>query len=73
MKRYQLTSNDLLSALRTASIAEKLRSEFNVLAGRYLDRETAKVVIDRLNKEMGAAKISIGPTSIKLSELNKMK
>jgi hypothetical protein len=44
-----------------------------VLAGRYLDRETAKVVIDRLNKEMGAAKISIGPTSIKLSELNKMK
>jgi hypothetical protein len=73
MKRYQLTSNDLLSALRTASIAEKLRSEFNVLAGRYLDRETAKIVIDRLNKEMGAAKISIGPTSIKLSELNKLK
>ena len=73
MKRYQLTSNDLLSALRTASIAEKLRSEFNVLAGRYLDRETAKIVIDRLNKEMGAAKISIGPTSIKLSELNMLK
>lgn len=69
MLRYSLTQNDILSALRTASIAERLRGELNVLAGTYLERETAKLVIDRLNKEMSSMRVAIGPTSIKLTSL----
>ena len=69
MKQYKLSKNDLLSAYRSAEILRKLKAEVNYLAGTFLGREEAGIVIDRFNKEFAKARISIGATSIKLSEL----
>jgi len=69
MEKYDLTKNDLLSAYRTAFILKKMRQEFNVLAGEYLDQQTAKIVLDRLNSEVDKAKIYVGKTSFKLKDL----
>ncbi|MES2800027.1 MAG: hypothetical protein V4638_08420 [Bacteroidota bacterium] len=69
MERYKLSKNDLLSAHRSASILKQLKVEVNQLAGLYLSREQAKIVIDRFNKEFEKARVSIGATSLKLSEL----
>jgi hypothetical protein len=66
---YQLSDNDYLSALRAASVIQKLKSELNMLAGSYLSREEAKIVIDRLNKTLDATRISCGPISFKWQEL----
>lgn len=70
MSKYKLSKNDVLSAMRTATILNKLKEEINVNAGTYLSRENAKIVIDRFNKEWAKTRISIGQTSIKLSELS---
>lgn len=70
MEKYSLSKNDLLSARRSLSILKKFKEEVNVLAGTYLDREKAKVVIDRFNKEWSKTKISVGPTSFKLIDLD---
>lgn len=70
VNKYKLSKNDILSAYRTAAILTKAKSELNVLAGLYLTREQAKIVIDRLNKEIDKTKVSVGPTSFKLSDLN---
>tara|TARA_R110002072_G_scaffold301400_2_gene481045 strand:+ start:5088 stop:7358 length:2271 start_codon:yes stop_codon:yes gene_type:complete len=70
MNKYHLSQNDVLSAYRTVSILKALKSEMNVLAGKYLSREEATIVIDRLNKEIIKTKISVGATSFKLSILN---
>ena len=59
------SKNELLSALRTESILKKLKEEVNVLAGQYLSRTDAKIVIDRFNKEIQKTKISIGKSSMK--------
>ncbi len=67
MTKYGLSKNDALSAYRTAAILNALKSELNVLAGQYLTREEAKIVIDRFNKEWLKAKISLGRTSVRLS------
>ena len=69
MSAYGLSKNDLLSAYRTANIMRKMKEEINVLAGTYLDREKARSVIDRFNKEWSRVRISVGPTSFKLSEI----
>lgn len=69
MTRYKLSKNDILSAYRSAAILHKLKIELNVLAGKYLTREKASLVIDRFNKEWAKTRISIGPTSIKLTDL----
>ncbi len=69
MSKYKLSKNDVLSVYRTATILKKMKLEINVLAGTYLDRTNAKIVIDRFNKEMSKVKIQVGITSIKLSEL----
>jgi hypothetical protein len=69
MKQYKLSKNDFLSAYRSAEILRKLKAEINYLAGTFLGREEAGIVIDRFNKEFAKARISIGATSIKLSEL----
>jgi len=69
MKHYKLSKNDILSAYRSAEILKKLKGEINILAGTFLGREEAGIVIDRFNKEYAKARISIGATSIKLSEL----
>lgn len=66
IEKYKLSENDLLSAYRTAEILKKIKEEINVLAGLYLNREQAKIVIDKFNKEYNKAKVSIGITSIKL-------
>jgi hypothetical protein len=69
MSKYKLSKNDLLSALRTATILAKFKSEVNILAGTYLGREKAKIVIDRFNKEWAKTRVSVGATSFKISEL----
>ena len=71
MAKYKLSKNDMLSALRTATILKKFKEEINVLAGTYLSRESAKIVIDRFNKEWSKTKVSVGATSFKISELLK--
>lgn len=69
LNKYKLTGNDYLSALRTATVLQKLKMELNVLAGEYLSREEAKIVIDRLNKLLDTTKISCGATSMKWQDL----
>lgn len=69
LSRYRLTGNDYLSALRTATIIRKMKNELNVLAGQYLTRDEAKIVIDRLNKTLDGLRVSVGPTSFKWQEL----
>ncbi|MCR9174209.1 MAG: hypothetical protein NXI10_17060, partial [bacterium] len=68
MNKYKLSKNDVLSAYRTASIMNALQKEINTLAGTYLSREEATKVIDRFNKAWRKTRISVGPTSFKLSE-----
>ncbi len=69
MSKYKLSKNDILSAYRTAAILRALKQEINVLAGKYLSRENASVVIDRFNKEWEKIRVSVGPTSFKISTL----
>lgn len=69
LAEFQLSDNDYLSALRAARVIQKLKSELNVLAGTYLAREEAKIVIDRLNKTLDATRISCGPISFKWLDL----
>lgn len=70
MGKNQLSKNDVLSAYRTATIMNQMKKEINVLAGSYLNREQAKIVIDRFNKEWEKTRISVGRTSFKLSTFN---
>lgn len=60
----KLTNNDILSAYRTYTIIHKFNREINQLASRYLSREDAKIVIDRLNKSLKKLKITVGNCSI---------
>jgi hypothetical protein len=59
------SKNEILSALRTESILKRLKEEVNVMAGQYLSRTDAKIVIDRFNKEVQKTKISVGKSSMK--------
>ncbi len=70
MTKYGLTKNDILSAYRTHAILMNLKSEINVLAGKYLSREQASVVIDRFNKQLEKTRVSVGRTAFKLSDFN---
>jgi len=65
----KITGNEALSVYRAAIILKKLQDELNVLAGSYLPREKAKIVIDHLNKNMVKAKISVGPNSVLLESI----
>ena len=67
--KYNLTKNDILSSYRTLTILNKMKSELNLLAGKYFSREEAKIIIDRLNREINKVKINVGATSIKQSDL----
>ena len=67
-KQFNLSNNQVLSGYRTATILKKLKQELNVLAGEYLSREQAKVVIDKLNKAIDKQKVAIGPISVKLGD-----
>ncbi|MCH2230548.1 MAG: hypothetical protein MK105_09400 [Crocinitomicaceae bacterium] len=70
MLKYKLSKNDILSAYRTAEILRRLKSEINVIAGKYLSRDQAKIVIDRFNKKWAKTRISVGATSFKQGDLN---
>ena len=48
---------------------KQLKSEINVLAGKHLTRDKAKIVIDRFNKEIAKTKVSVGATSFKQGDL----
>ena len=69
MTRYKLSKNDVLSAYRTTAILNQLKQEINILAGKYLSREDAKIVIDRFNKTWNKTRISVGATSFKRTDL----
>jgi hypothetical protein len=69
LQKYGLTGNDYLSAMRTAAVIQQLKGELNVLAGTYLTREQAKVVIDKMNKALDGMRVSCGATSFKWQEL----
>ena len=69
LSKYKLTKNDILSSYRTLTILKKIKAELNLLAGKYLSREEAKLVIDRLNREINKVRINVGPTSLKQSDL----
>ena len=69
MQKFGLTGNDYLSAMRTAAVIQQLKGELNVLAGTYLTREQAKVVIDKMNKVFDGMRVSCGATSFKWQEL----
>lgn len=69
MQKFGLTGNDYLSAMRTAAVIQQLKGELNVLAGTYLTREQAKVVIDKMNKALDGMRVSCGATSFKWQEL----
>ncbi|MDG2464868.1 MAG: hypothetical protein P8M61_07245 [Crocinitomicaceae bacterium] len=60
------SKNEMLSAMRTLTILRKLKNEVNTLAGQYLSRTDAKIVIDRFNKEVQKTKISVGTNSLKV-------
>ncbi|MCO5261128.1 MAG: hypothetical protein M9916_13395 [Crocinitomicaceae bacterium] len=68
--QYKLSNNEILSVYRTATILRKMREEISVLAGTYLKREEAKIVIDKFNRQYDKIKVSVGKVSIKLSELS---
>ena len=69
MAKYKLSKNDILSVYRTATILKKMKQEVNVYAMKYLDKDKAKIVLDRFNKEMAKVKILVGKTSVKLGDL----
>lgn len=70
MTKHGLSKNDILSAYRTHAILMAFKNEINVLAGRYLSREQASIVIDRINKQLDKTRIAVGRTSFKLSDFN---
>lgn len=65
---FKLSNNELLSAYRSREVLLTLKKELNELAGTYLTREEAKIVIDRLNKEIDNARITVGKTSFPLKD-----
>ncbi len=67
-KQFNLTDNQILSAYRSTSVLKKLKQELNVLAGEYLERDQAKIVIDKLNKAIEKVKVVIGSGSVKWTE-----
>lgn len=69
--QFKLSNNDILSAYRSYSLLKKFKDEINYLAGVYMTREEAKIVIDRFNREYEKVKIGIGPTSVKITEFGK--
>jgi hypothetical protein len=69
MKENNWSKNDVLSALRSLQLLERLKDEINVYAGIYFNREDAKIIIDRFNRMYSNVKITIGLVSIKKSDL----
>lgn len=66
--QYKLTNNEILSAYRSATVLKKFKEEISVLAGTYMTREEAKVIIDKFNRQYEKVKVSVGPVSIKITE-----
>lgn len=66
--QYKLTNNEILSAYRSAVILKKFKEEISILAGTYMTREEAKIIIDRFNRQFENVKVSVGPVSIKIKE-----
>jgi len=64
----KLSNNELLSAYRSKEVLLTLKKELNELAGNYLSREEAKIVIDQLNKAIDTTRISVGRTSFSLKD-----
>ncbi|RFC55197.1 hypothetical protein [Brumimicrobium aurantiacum] len=71
MNRNNLSGNQMLSTYRAYTTLKALKSELNVLAGKYLPRKEATKVIDRLNKAIDKSKITVGATSVKYKTFGK--
>lgn len=65
MNQNKFSGNQMLSAYRAYTTLKTLKSELNILAGKYLPREEATKVIDRLNKAVDKSRITVGASSVK--------
>ena len=64
----KITGNEALSAYRAAVVLKKVQDELNILAGTYLPRDKAKIVIDYFNKHIAKTRVTIGPYSVPLDQ-----
>lgn len=65
----KFTGNDVLTLYRCAQVAERARQELEMYAHQYLDEKDAKKAIKKINKAFKKAKIKVGNTSFKLTDL----
>ncbi|WP_159038383.1 hypothetical protein [Brumimicrobium mesophilum] len=65
MNSNKFSGNQMLSAYRAYTTLKTLKSELNILAGKYLPREEATKVIDKLNKAIDKSRITVGARSVK--------
>lgn len=66
--QHRLTNNQVLSAYRTIAILKKFKEEISLLAGTYMTREEAKIIIDKFNRQFEKTKITIGQLTLKISD-----
>lgn len=64
-KEYQLTKNEVLSALRCISLLQKLKEDLSYQATNYLTQSDSKKFIDKLDGAIQKSKIQIGNVYIR--------
>jgi hypothetical protein len=68
-KTYQLTKNELLSAMRCISLLQKLKDELAFHATKYLTQNDSKKFIDKLDDLIQKSKIQVGSAAIRIKDL----
>ena len=68
-KEYQLTKNEVLSALRCISLLQKLKEDLSYQATNYLTQSDSKKFIDKLDGAIQKSKIQIGNVYIRIKDI----
>ena len=68
-KTYQLTKNELLSAMRCISLLQKLKDELAFHATKYLTQNDSKKFIDKLDDLIQKSKIQVGTADIRIKDI----
>ena len=68
-KTYQLTKNELLSAMRCISLLQKLKDELAFHATKYLTQNDSKKFIDKLDDLIQKSKIQVGTAAIRIKDI----
>jgi hypothetical protein len=68
-KEYNLTKNEVLSALRCISLLQKLKEDLSYQAINYLTQTNSKKFIDKLEGAIQKSKIQIGNIYIRLKDI----